>query len=216
MKKIVFFLVLLIATHFASGQRVRLNGYAAYVFDDGFDSYYDSYNYYDGKISGGFQWGVGVEYMIQPEYCIELMYINQSTTAPTRYQGGIGSAIKNETFDLGLNYILIGGEGHKASRTGKVEGYAGMFLGMCIINLDNPSNGNSASDTKFAWGARMGVNIWTQGKIGIKLQAQLLSISQGAGGGFYFGTGGAGVGLSSYSSIYQFGLGGGLTFKLGQ
>ena len=40
--------------------------------------------------------------------------------------------------------------------------------------------------------------------------------SQGFGGGAYFGTGGAGFALSSYSSIYQFGLGGGLTFKLGK
>jgi hypothetical protein len=31
----------------------------------------------------------------------------------------------------------------------------------------------------------------------------------------YFGTGGAGAGLSSYSSMLQFGLGGGLVFKLG-
>jgi hypothetical protein len=57
--------------------------------------------------------------------------------------------------------------------------------------------------------------VWAGEKFGIKLQAQLTSVSQGAGGGLYFGTGGAGVGLSTYSSIYQFGLGGGLTFKLG-
>jgi hypothetical protein len=38
---------------------------------------------------------------------------------------------------------------------------------------------------------------------------------QGAGGGLYFGTGGAGAGVSTYSSMLQFGLGGGLTFALG-
>jgi len=31
----------------------------------------------------------------------------------------------------------------------------------------------------------------------------------------YFGTGGAGAGVSSYSSMLQFGLGGGLCFALG-
>ena len=35
------------------------------------------------------------------------------------------------------------------------------------------------------------------------------------GGGLYFGTGGAGAGVSTYSSYYQFNLGGGLVFKLG-
>jgi len=43
-----------------------------------------------------------------------------------------------------------------------------------------------------------------------------MSIAQGAGGGLYFGTGGVGAGVSTYSSMYQFQLGGGLTFKLGQ
>ena len=42
-----------------------------------------------------------------------------------------------------------------------------------------------------------------------------MSAVQGAGGGLYFGTGGGGVGVSTYSSMYQFGLGGGLTFALG-
>jgi hypothetical protein len=45
---------------------------------------------------------------------------------------------------------------------------------------------------------------------------QLLSIPQGAGGELYFGTGGAGAGVSTYSTMMQFALGGGLTFKLGQ
>ena len=47
----------------ASSQTTRLNGYAMYVFDDKFDSYYDNNNYYEGKFKGGLQWGVGLEYM---------------------------------------------------------------------------------------------------------------------------------------------------------
>jgi hypothetical protein len=52
--------------------------------------------------------------------------------------------------------------------------------------------------------------------VGVKLQAQLLSITQSVGGGVFFGTGGASAGISSYSSVYQFSLGGGLVFELGQ
>jgi hypothetical protein len=90
-----------------------------------------------------------------------------------------------------------------------------LFAGVAISDIDNPENGNSSSATKFAWGLRLGANIWATEKVGVKLQAQLFSAVQSAGGGFYFGTGGSGVGLSTYSTIYQFGLGGGLTFKLG-
>ena len=58
-------------TAYAQGG-INLNLYGAYVFDDKFDTYYSSSNYYEGKIKGGFQWGVGVEYMVQPEYGVEL------------------------------------------------------------------------------------------------------------------------------------------------
>ena len=48
------------------------------------------------------------------------------------------------------------------------------------------------------------------------MQASLFSATQAFGGGLYFGTGGIGAGLSSYSSMYQFGLEGGLVFRLPQ
>lgn len=49
----------------------------------------------------------------------------------------------------------------------------------------------------------------------VKLQAVLTSIALGAGGGIYFGTGGVSPGLATYSSIFQFSLGGGVVFKPG-
>jgi hypothetical protein len=88
------------------------------------------------------------------------------------------------------------------------------MLGMAIFNIEDPDNGKSASATKFAWGIKAGVNVWASEKVGIKLQASLLSAVQAVGGSVYFGTGGAGAGVSGFSSFYQFVLGGGLTFKL--
>jgi len=90
------------------------------------------------------------------------------------------------------------------------------MAGMAIVDARSPETGYSASATKFAWGARLGCNIWATNRVGLKLQTQFMSIVQAAGGSLYFGSGGVGTGLSTYSTIYQFGLGGGLTFKLGQ
>jgi hypothetical protein len=42
----------------------------------------------------------------------------------------------------------------------------------------------------------------------------VLSAVQYVSGGLYFGTGGAGTGISSLSSMFQFGLDGGLVFKV--
>ena len=103
MKKSIIFFVLLVAAFTASAQRTRINGYAGYVFNDKFDSYYDPGNYYSGQIDGGFQWGVGVEYVVQPRYSVELLYLNQQTKAPTTYLGGTIVTVKNTNFDLGMN-----------------------------------------------------------------------------------------------------------------
>jgi hypothetical protein len=43
------------------GRSIRLNLYGAYAFEDGFDSYYDYGNYYQGTIEDGFQYGGGFE-----------------------------------------------------------------------------------------------------------------------------------------------------------
>jgi len=199
----------------ASSQTTRLNGYAMYVFDDKFDSYYSPGDYYEGKFKGGLQWGVGIEYMPTPMNGIELVYLNQQTTAPTTYAYPGLSGIKTTNFDVGFNWAMLAFNRHMRKPGSKVEGFGGGMLGAAFINVDNPDNNTGNSATKFAWGLRLGANIWASEKVAIKLQSQLLSAVQGAGGGLYFGTGGAGAGVSTYSSMLQFGLGGGITFALG-
>ena len=198
----------------ASAQHTRLNGYALYVFDDQFDSYYDNNNYYEGKFKGGLQWGAGLEYMPHQSSGIELLYLNQQTTALTTYAIP-GSGVKTTNFDVGFNWLLLAGNRYMRKPGSKVEGFGGFMLGAAFINVDNPVNGNSNSATKFAWGFRLGANIWASERVAIKLKTQVMSAVQGAGGGLYFGTGGGGVGVSTYSSMYQFGLGGGIAFALG-
>ncbi len=139
------------------------------------------------------------------------MYQRIDTHAPmTYYKNGV----KNTNFDFANNFIMLASNRYFRKPGGKVEGFGGGMLGVDIINLKNPDNGNSSSTTKFAWGLRGGCNIWATESFGIKLQAQLLSAVQAAGGGFFFGTGGASAGVATYSTMYQFGLGGGVVFNL--
>jgi hypothetical protein len=218
MKKFFFVTLLSVAalTTFAQHRpSPKLNLYSAYVFDDSYSSYYDPYSYYEGKIKGGYQWGVGLEFPLHEQYALEVLYLRQDTHAPTTYKDpSFGAGTKNTNFGVGLNYIMVGGM--RSVKKDKIEGYGGLMLGMAIVDVKNPDNGNSNSATKFAWGLRLGCNIWASERIALKLQTQLLSIVQQAGGGLYFGTGGVGAGVSTYSTVYQFGLGGGLVFKLGK
>ncbi len=60
------------------------------------------------------------------------------------------------------------------------------MLGMVIYENKMPELGEPKSTTKFAWGLRLGANIWLIERVGIKLQAHLLSAVQGFGGGLVF------------------------------
>ena len=216
MKKIILpVLILFVIVLSANAQEKRINLYGGYVFDDKFDSYYDAYNYYNGKIKGGFQYGAGIEFMSHQDYGFELLWVSQTTTAPTYYIPDGYLVERYSVLDVNLNYAMIAGTRHMQKPGGKVEGYGGFMLGALFVGADNPETGSSNSATKFAWGIRMGGNIWVSEKVGIKLQAQLLSAVQSVGGSLYFGTGGASAGVSTYSSMLQFSVGSGLVFRLG-
>ncbi|NTW25617.1 MAG: porin family protein [Lentimicrobium sp.] len=213
MKKIMLSIILIAGiTGIAAAQNIRFNGYAEYIFDDNVDSYYSNTDYYEGTINGGFQWGGGLEFMVDETKGIELKYLRRDAIAPMEFYN---NGINFKDFELAMNYILLGGTNYFQTG-GKVEPYAGLAAGVGIFTLKNAEAGNDNTATKFTWTIKLGTNIWVTEKVGLKLQADLLSAVQSMGGGLYFGTGGAGAGVSTYSTMYQWGLGGGLVFKLGQ
>ena len=211
MKKIALVFFLFLACWVTSQAQLRINGYAAYLFDDSFDSYYSNTSFFNGKIKGGFQWGVGAEYLVHPAYGIELIYLRQDTEAPVNYYKG---GPVSDVIDLGINYVMLGGV--RYFKTGDVfEPYGGLLVGMAIYSNKDPERGEPDGATKFAWGVRLGSNIWVTERIGLKVQTHLISAVQAFGGSFYFGTGGVGAGVNTYSSFLQFGLGGGVAIRLG-
>ena len=212
MKKLLL-LLLLFACYSVHAQNIRLNGYAYYVFDDKVDNYATSSSYYNTKIKGGLVWGAGLEYIVQNANGIELLYLRQDTKAPTNYYD---AGDQSSDFDVAINWIMLSFNRYQKFENEKVEGFGGLGLGAAIFDVKNPKNGNSNSATKFAWNLKLGVNIHASEKFGIKLQTGLQSAVQSVGGSLYFGTGGAGAGASTYSSMLQFGIGGGIFFVLGQ
>jgi hypothetical protein len=194
-----------------AGPSVRLHGYATYALaDNHVDSYYSNTSYFNGAIEGGFQYGGGIEVMPYPAVGVEFTYLRLDSKAPIYYYDVIE---RFSNFDLAQNWLFLSFNKYVPVNP-KVEPFAGLQVGMDILNVENPDNNNSGSATKFAWGAKLGVNIWASEKVGIKLQAGLLSAVQAIGGGIYFGTGGAGAGVSGFSTYYQVNFGGGLVFKL--
>lgn len=200
-----------VVVHQSFTPHLRVNGYTFYAFDDKVDSYYSSSEYFRGKIKGGFQWGGGFEYMMAPVQSFEISYLRLDSNAPMEYYK---NGIQYTDFDVATNYILAGGNRYFPT-DGKVEAYAGLQAGVAIFNVKNPDNGNSDNATKFAWGVKAGLNLWATDNVGLKIQTGLISAVQAAGGGFYFGGGGSGGSINAYSTFFQFYVGGGLTFKIG-
>jgi hypothetical protein len=215
MKKFLLSLLLITAAWTVSAQEVRLNGYISYVFDDGFNVYNDANSYYHGKLKGGAQFGGGIEYMANPMYGVELLYLYKKSEAPATFKFGTLTTEKNESFNVEHHWIMLAGNSHVASHNHKMEGGGGLMLGMLISNVDQPSTGSSASNNTFAWGFKLGGNYWVSEKVAIKFQTHLLSSARATGGDVYYGYWGP-VAVPGYSTLWQFALGGGLCFRLGK
>lgn len=212
MKKIFLPLLLAVAFSTASGQGLRLNGYVAYVFDDGFNVYNGSSEYYSGKIKGGAQYGAGLEYMANPMYGVEILWLYKKSDAPTKFKLGNLTTEKTETFSVTHNWIMLSGNSHVMKPGKKIEGIGGLMLGALMSDVSSPEK--SANSTNFAWGFKLGGDIWLSEKIALKLQTQILSASKAVGGTVYYGYWGP-VAVPGYVTLWQFGLGGGLVFKFG-
>lgn len=203
MKKLatLFLLVFaLVATSLAQ-PTVTLLTFESYTFaDNSFDTEYGG-----GKIGDGFQWGGGLEFGMNERMAVELIYQNMKTDVT---YAGLNQQYKG---NCGINYALLGVT-HYAPVNDKISGFGTVDLGAGWSSPDESLK--SESVTKFAIGGRLGVRIQANEKVSLRLHAQLLSPVQWAGGGFYFGTGGSGAGVSTGSTIWQFNLGGSLNFRL--
>jgi hypothetical protein len=213
MKAFFVMAFLLLAGHAVFSQRslpIALNLYGGYTFPDHVDL--GSYNSYSdhGYIQGAGQYGAGLEFFMDKRRSLELTYLYMGTHA--QFYDWEGQTNPNND-KASLNYIMIGGNNYFPTRS-NVWPFFGASIGVGIADFNYYDQGSTTA-TKFAWNVRFGVKIKTQSVVSIKLQAWLQSIAQGVGVGVGFGTGGIGAGVSTYSSMLQFGLGGVLSFGLG-
>src|SRR5512136_1275712 len=161
MKKLLLFILCMTSTFLVgqsqSGLSVRLHGYALYAFDDNsVDSYYSDNDYFDGKIKGGFQYGGGLEVMPAPAIGVEFTYLRLDSKAPMEYYR---DGVQYTDFNLAQNWLFLSFNKYLPINP-KVEPFAGAQVGMDILGIENPDNGNSGNVTKFAWGIKAGAHIW--------------------------------------------------------
>ena len=213
MKKICIAVLFLCCAVAAFAQRqvpIVLNVYGGYTFPDHVPlGYYNNYNSY-GQIDGGGQYGAGLEFFVDHTRSLELSYQYMGTKMKFyNWEGQTNNGNDGST----IQYIMIGGNNYVPVH-GNVMPYGGFAIGVGLMNYTY-YNGYSENITKFAWNIHLGAKIKTEGALSLKIQAYLQSIAQGVGVGVGFGTGGAGAGVTTYSSMLQFGLGAAIGFALG-
>lgn len=203
MKSFFLSLTFVVVAIGASAQEsISLLTFAGYTFADKFQSYYGY-----GRIESGFQWGGGLEFEIRPNTAIELIYQRMD---PEAYYDGEFS--QRYTGQIGINYIMLGGTQYQPFND-VISGFGTFDMGVAFTsNIDESLS--SSNVTKFALGGRLGLRIAPNDKVSLRVHAQLLSPVQWFGGGFYFGGGGGGTTVSTSSTIFQFGLGGSVNYRI--
>ena len=166
------------------------------------------YNTY-GRLDEGLNWGGSFLFNASRSFGIELMYNHIDTKSGIYNYGDYQPLYKHP---LSIDYIMAGPVQSIYIPGSSVHPFIGAMLGASIFT---PGSADYSSNTKFAWGAELGTNIYVSPRFGLRLKAQLLSPAEGADGGFYFGSSRSGAYSSTYSGIYQLSLNAGLIIGLG-
>jgi hypothetical protein len=207
MKKICLFSFVALIFSFRSVAQtsVELIPTGGYTFPDQ-TNFYNTY----GRIEGAFNWGGSLMLNVNRSFGIEFMY-NRINASSGIYN--YSSQLPVQTQNVAINYMMAGPVQNINFPQSPVQLFIGGLLGAAVFS---PNPADYTSNAKFAWGLEMGTNIYVDPRVGIRLKAQLLSPVDGVNGGYYFGSYGAGVGVSGYSYIYQFSFSAGLIIGLGR
>ncbi|HEY4323936.1 MAG TPA: hypothetical protein VGN20_08110 [Mucilaginibacter sp.] len=205
MKKISILLVAIFAI--ASGlkaQTLSINAFGGYTFDD--KLYFKNA---DATIKGGGFWGVSAEGISHNGGALELLYQYQSTSIPVYAYTKTGHVLLNpDNTDGVISYLLLNGIQYFHANP-EIQPYAGIGAGVAFVSANA---GNSS--TKFALDFKGGVKIKAGNALAFKVGAQLLSSYQQSGTSYYYYFG-VPYAYATYTTMWQFGFTGGITFDFG-
>ncbi|WP_163711729.1 hypothetical protein [Mangrovibacterium lignilyticum] len=205
MKKLIFavtFFLLVLCLKVSYAQSVEFTPIAGYTFADRFDIYRGY-----GRVGGGFTFGGTFAYVVDSQLAIELSYSRQDAWA-TAWSDYYGFDYDDK---ISANYLLLGGTKIlPLSEAFRVFG--GMGAG---IGIFSPKGRDLNTITKFAVGVKAGLKYFFTGRVGFVAQTSLNFPITNASGSLWWDVGnGASVGVSSTVPFVQFGLSGGLVFRL--
>lgn len=203
MKKLVFLsLLFFLGLNLKAQVDVEVTGFGGYTFKN-------SFNIRGGKatVGDGGTYGGSLAFGIQDGLDLELYYSRQESTLSAF------STFDNINFREpgNVSYWMLGGVKNFQALNPNMYFYTAVRLGGVTFSTKDNTPDNVS---KFAASFGGGMKFFLSDNMGIKLSGNMLFPIFDAGASLWFGTGGAGVGVSTWSPILQFNFNGGIFFRI--
>ena len=185
---------------------VDLVPFAGYMFGG-------NIQYYEGKvkIDNGMNYGLSVFVPVHDLLDLEVNYTRMQSKASFSPYLGYPNLEYKET-DLTTNYIHIGGISKFYSKSTMITPFGSTSIGATWFS---PTDNSFNSVWRFSVNLGLGVKVMFSDRVGIMLRGRLMMPMYFGGIGMYAGTGGAGVGVSTFVAPLQGDFNGGLVIRLG-
>ena len=200
---------------------VEIVPFAGYMFGGSvkYSYYYGGYSYAPKlDIKNGLNYGLSVLVPVQSLVDLELNWTRMDKVKAIFTTGGY-QAWEGDEMYVSTNYFQIGGISKFYNNPNSVaQPFASFSLGATWFDTSPTSESDFASYDdvwKFSIMLGLGVKIMFSERVGIMLRGRLMMPMTFSGAGFYVGTGGSGMTMSSWVSPLQGDFNGGLIIKVG-
>ncbi len=192
-----------------SNTHFDITAFGAYMWGD----YYPAYNA-EVKLNATGYWGVGLGFSLNKKTAFEFQY--QMAQPYVTIRPYLGSGIVEDRVGVSSNWFLIGSMNElPISEKFKLFGWGGVGAVYNVpVSSDNVPLGTYRSTWSLGVAIQGGFKYWISSRLAFRGFLALNMPMQFSGVGFYIGTGGSGLGLNSYSSLFLFNMGGGITFRV--
>ena len=182
--------------------QVEITGFGGYTFKNSFDIV-------GGKatIGDGFTYGGSLAFGFRSDMDVEFYYSRQESTLSAR-----STLFTSDLVTEGnVSYWMLGGVKNFETMNPSLNFYGVARIGGVTFSSKEDS---IDSETKFAASFGGGMKYLISDQVGIKISGNVLFPIMDVGANLWFGTGGAGVGVSSWSPIVQFNFNGGVFIRI--
>ena len=193
---------------FAQDHKVELTPFGGYMLGGSVKFYEGKFKVQDAACYGG-----NLAVQVRSGVFVEFSYTGMTTQGDWKPYSEWAYDIPEGSVDMAVNHFQIGSVNELPLDNEAIRPYGTFTLGTTWFNIQDD---DADDEWLFSVAAGLGLKYFFSEKIGIRLQARMLIPVVYNGGGFYLGTGGSGMYVSSTAPIIQGDFTGGLIFALGQ